>query len=144
MLLSRNIPLSLSTTKDGKTTVDTTALLRKREDTFALDTSQPFKLNAGTTGVCERRDCFSSPMDTHVVLSVRVLYTPDRLSKIAAEAAKDSSVFTLDDRMGLLQDAFALAMAGFSKLSSALTVVEHWRSEAKCKYLPTRQNSHFD
>ena len=48
----RNIPLSLLSTKDGKSSVDTTAILQEREKTIPLDTSQPFKLNAGTVGVC--------------------------------------------------------------------------------------------
>ncbi|KJA27394.1 hypothetical protein HYPSUDRAFT_131428 [Hypholoma sublateritium FD-334 SS-4] len=108
-----NIPLSISSTKDGKANVDTTALLQEREMTIALDTSKPFKLNAGTTGV------------------FRVLYTPERLTKIAAEAAKKNSAFGLDDRMGLAQDAFALSKAGFSKLSSALTLVDLWKNETE-------------
>ena len=48
----RNIPLSLLSTKNGKSSVDKTAILQARETTIPLDTSQPFKLNAGTTGVC--------------------------------------------------------------------------------------------
>lgn len=49
----RNIPLSISSAQDGKAFVDTAALLQEREATITLDTSKPFKLNAGTTGVCE-------------------------------------------------------------------------------------------
>jgi aminopeptidase 2 len=108
-----NVPLCLASTKDGKTTVDKTAILQEREKTIELDTSKPFKLNAGTTGV------------------YRVLYTPERLSKIAEEASKPDSVFTLDDRMGLVQDAFALSQAGFAKLSSSLTLVNLWKAESE-------------
>ena len=61
-----------------------------------------------------------------------MLYTPERLTKIAAEAAKENSAFSLDDRMGLAQDAFALSMAGFAKLSSALTLVNLWKNETEC------------
>ncbi|KAK0503051.1 leucyl aminopeptidase [Armillaria luteobubalina] len=78
---------------------------------FALDTSKPFKLNAGTAGV------------------YRVLYTPERLSKIADEAAQVDSPFSVDDRMGLVYDAMALSKAGLSKLSSALTLVDKLRNE---------------
>lgn len=39
--------------ENGKGTADRTLVLRDRETTIPLDTSQPFKLNAGTTGVCE-------------------------------------------------------------------------------------------
>jgi aminopeptidase 2 len=63
-----------------------------------------------------------------------VLYTPERLSKIAAEAAKEDSVFSLDDRMGLVYDAFALAQAGLAKLSSVLTLVDLWKHEKESKW----------
>ncbi|KAF8892603.1 leucyl aminopeptidase [Infundibulicybe gibba] len=110
-----NIPLSiLSTGTDGKPTVNRSALLDKREGTFELDTSKPFKLNAGTVGV------------------YRVLYTPDRLAKIASEAAKENSNFALTDRIGLVQDSMALSKAGLAKLSSALTLVDHLKHEKEC------------
>lgn len=49
-----NIPLSiLSVDANGKSTVDKTAVLDTREKTFTLDTSKPYKLNAGTNGVCK-------------------------------------------------------------------------------------------
>lgn len=128
----RNIPLSILSTKNGKANVDTTALLQERETTIALDTSKPFKLNAGTTGVCESLHTVQTGRAVNRLLAVRVLYTPDRLIKIAAEAAKENSAFSLDDRMGLAQDAFALSKAGFAKLSSALTLVDLWKNETEC------------
>ncbi|KJA14359.1 hypothetical protein HYPSUDRAFT_80850 [Hypholoma sublateritium FD-334 SS-4] len=106
-----NIPLSLLSTEHGISSVDKAMVLREREATFVVDTTKPFKLNTGTKGV------------------YRVLYTPKRLAKIATEAAQPKSVFSLDDRTGLLQDAFALSKAGFSTPSSSLTVVDLWRSE---------------
>lgn len=49
-----SIPLSILTVDaNGKPTVDETAVLDTREKTFAVDTSKPFKLNAGTNGVCK-------------------------------------------------------------------------------------------
>ncbi len=39
--------------ENGKGMVDRTLVLRDRETTIPLDTSRPFKLNAGTTGVCK-------------------------------------------------------------------------------------------
>lgn len=57
------------------------------------------------------------------------MYTPDRLASIAAEAAKDNSIFSLDDRLGLVHDAFALSKAGLAKVSSALTLVDLWKNE---------------
>ncbi|KAF5386636.1 hypothetical protein D9615_001831 [Tricholomella constricta] len=107
-----NVPLSIiSVGKDGKAVHDKQALLGEREQTFELDTSKPFKLNAGTVGV------------------YRVLYTPERLSKIAEEAAKDDSIFSLNDRIGLVHDSMALSKAGLAKLSSALTLVDGLKNE---------------
>ncbi|KAA1467278.1 leucyl aminopeptidase [Dentipellis sp. KUC8613] len=93
--------------------VDTTAVLGAREAEFEIDTSRPFKLNAGTSGV------------------YRVLYTPARLAAIAHEAAKPGadSAFSLNDRIGLVHDAMALAMAGFLDISAALTLVDIWKNE---------------
>ncbi|KAK7015031.1 aminopeptidase 1 [Favolaschia claudopus] len=108
------VPLSILTVdKDGKATVDKSALLEDRETDITLDNSQAFKLNAGTVGV------------------YRVLYTPERLAKIAAEASKDNSIFSLDDRMGILYDVNALSKAGLAKISDALTVMELLGSNEK-------------
>ncbi|KAL1756342.1 hypothetical protein FB107DRAFT_211566 [Schizophyllum commune] len=105
------VPLAILTRDaDGKPAIDR-SILHEREQTYTVDTNKPFKLNAGTTGV------------------YHVLYTPERLTKIGLEAAKQDSLFTLDDRIGLINDAFALAKAGLSKLSSSLTLVELLRNE---------------
>lgn len=106
------IPLSLlSVGPDGKAVVDKSAVLDVREKVLAIDPSKPFKLNAGTTGV------------------YRVLYTPERLAKIAAEAATGDAIFTLRDRIGLVHDTFDLAKAGFADVSSALTLVDILKEE---------------
>ncbi|TFK46426.1 leucyl aminopeptidase [Heliocybe sulcata] len=106
------IPLQiLSVNGHGKAVIDKDAILEEREQTIPLDTSKPFKLNADTTGL------------------YRVLYTPERLAKIASEAAKENSVFTLNDRMGLVYDTMALSKAGFTKVSSALTLMEILKDE---------------
>ncbi|TFK42895.1 peptidase family M1-domain-containing protein [Crucibulum laeve] len=107
-----NIPLSiLSADKNGKLAIDKSAILEQREKSFPIDTNKPFKLNASTIGV------------------YRVLYTPERLTKIAKEAAKEDSAFSLNDRIGLVYDAMALSKAGLAKLSSALTLVDILRNE---------------
>ncbi|PPQ65107.1 hypothetical protein CVT24_003068 [Panaeolus cyanescens] len=106
-----NVPLSLLSTKDGKSSIDHSAILEEREKVIPIDTTQPFKLNAETTGV------------------FRVLYTPERLAKIAAEAAKENSAFSLNDRIGLVHDSMALSKAGLQKLSSALTLIDTWKNE---------------
>jgi hypothetical protein len=73
----------------------------------------------------------------------RVLYTPERLAKIADEAAKkDGSAFGLNDRLGLVYDALALSKAGFAEVSSALTMVEKLKNETECVYA-TLQGAYF-
>jgi aminopeptidase 2 len=49
----RKIPLSI-VDKDifGIRRIDNSVLLREREAFVPVDTSRPFKLNGGTTGVC--------------------------------------------------------------------------------------------
>ncbi|CAK5277482.1 unnamed protein product [Mycena citricolor] len=107
-----NIPLGILTaTAEGTASVDKTAVLEEREKFFALNTKSAFKLNAGTSGV------------------YRVLYSPERFAAIAAEAAKANSVFSLDDRMGLLYDVTALSKAGLAKSSDPLAVIEQWSNE---------------
>jgi aminopeptidase 2 len=50
----RVIPLQiLSVDGTGHSHIDHDVVLREREHFFALDTSRPFKINAGTTGYCE-------------------------------------------------------------------------------------------
>ncbi|TFK50212.1 hypothetical protein OE88DRAFT_1736470 [Heliocybe sulcata] len=106
------VPLQiLSVNGHGEAVIDKDAILDEREKMIPLDTSKPFKLNANTTGL------------------YRVLYTPERLAKTASEAAKENSVFTLNDRMGLVYDTMALSKAGFTKLSSALTLMEILKDE---------------
>jgi hypothetical protein len=71
------------------------------------------------------------------VLLDRVLYTPERMVKIAAEAAKPDgvSVLSLNDRIGLVHDAMALSKAGLAKLSSALTLLDGLKGETECQSL---------
>jgi aminopeptidase 2 len=51
---------------------------------------------------------------------------------MAKEAAREGSVLSLDDRLGLLNDAMALSKAGLAKLSGALTLIDLWRGEKEC------------
>ena len=59
----------------------------------------------------------------------RTLYTPERLVKIGEEAGKEKSGFSLNDRIGLLQDAFTLAKSGHGKTSSALAFISQLGNE---------------
>ena len=61
-----------------------------------------------------------------------MLYTPDITAKIAAEAAKPDSIFSLNDRIGLVLDSVALAKAGFSDTGSLLTLIDGLRGEKEC------------
>ncbi|KAF8841202.1 hypothetical protein BDN67DRAFT_902084 [Paxillus ammoniavirescens] len=106
------IPLAVLTTDaQGKPTIDNTAVLDTRETTLAIDTRKSYKLNAGTYGV------------------YRVLYPAERLARIAREAAEGDAIFSLNDRVGLVHDAMALAKSGHATVSSALTVVDILRNE---------------
>lgn len=106
------IPLALLTTKaNGETVLQSDIVLDEREKTIPLDVTRPFKLNAGTVGF------------------YRVLYTPERLLKIAKEAVKTPSPFSVEDRMGLVYDAMVLSKAGYSEVSSALALVDILRDE---------------
>ena len=62
----------------------------------------------------------------------RVLYSPDVTAKISAEAAKPDSIFSLNDRIGLVLDSVALAKAGFSDTSSMFTLIDGLRAEKEC------------
>jgi aminopeptidase 2 len=99
------VPLELKTVKDGKSSIDHKAILHEREATFDIKDAQTFKLNAETVGV------------------YRVAYSPERLSKLGEEAAKQGSGFTTEDRIGLVSDAMTLARAGYSKTSGGLSLI---------------------
>ncbi|KAG8952836.1 Aminopeptidase 2 mitochondrial [Tulasnella sp. 419] len=106
------IPLNILTTDgSGKPSVDRTVVLKDREMNISLDTTRTFKLNAGTNGV------------------YRVAYTPERLRKLGEEAAREGSVLSTQDRMGLVSDALILAKAGISSTSSGLELIKNLRGE---------------
>ena len=106
-------------------------MLKEREMIIPLDISYPFKLNANTVGVCASVPNQNSYSQSDLFLD-RVLYTPERLVLIAKEAAREGSVFSLNDRLGLINDTMALSKAGLAKLSSALTMIDLWRGETEC------------
>jgi aminopeptidase 2 len=144
------IPLSLlSVGKDDKPKIQKELVLDSREIEIELDTSKPFKLNAGTVSPSLCFSVFTDGFHTEQC-PVHVLYTPERLSKIAAEAGKGEDVFSIDDRIGLVNDATALARAGLMKTSAALEMVDKLRHEthrelssrrAKSPLLTWRQRS---
>lgn len=106
-----HVPLALRTA-DGR--VDQTLVLAGvREATYTLPHAQttPWKLNANTMGV------------------YRVAYTHQHLAALAHAAAQHDSVFTAEDRLGLLNDAFTLAQAGYTNTSAALDLLHAWKGE---------------
>jgi hypothetical protein len=64
-----------------------------------------------------------------------VLYNPEITAKISTEAAKPDSIFSLNDRIGLVLDSVALAKAGFSHTSSMFTLIDGLRMEKECEHL---------
>ena len=61
-----------------------------------------------------------------------MLYTPERLIKVAEEAAKEDSALSLADRLGLVYDALQLAKAGYGYLSNTLKLYEIFRDDDNC------------
>lgn len=131
--IHRTIPLALLTVDETRrSSIDKTAVLTSRETTLAIDTSKTYKLNAGTYGVCMHRCSFSFGCASNEWTD-RVLYPEGRLTRIALEAAQGDAVFSLNDRIGLVHDTMALAKSGYATVSSALTVVDIFRSETECQ-----------
>ncbi|KAL4243857.1 Aminopeptidase [Abortiporus biennis] len=108
------IPLSLLTvSSDGIPHIDNRIVLDKWQNFIELDTTKPYKLNAGT------------------VSFYRVLYPKARLLDIAKLAAQGITPFTPEDRIGLLSDALALAKAGLTETSLVLDLVDIFRNESE-------------
>ena len=63
-----------------------------------------------------------------------MLYSPEITTKISAEAAKPGSIFSLNDRIGLVIDSVALAKAGFSGTGSVFTLIDVLREGKECTY----------
>ncbi|GAA5899974.1 hypothetical protein JCM8208_005555 [Rhodotorula glutinis] len=112
------VPLQLVVvdTKTGDKKVHSDIVLTEREMTIDLPEveGKTYKLNAETCGV------------------YRTLYSVERLSKIGDEAGKaNKSAFSLNDRMGLVQDASVLASSGYAKTSGALELVSKLKGETE-------------
>ncbi|GAA5943340.1 hypothetical protein JCM1841_004805 [Sporobolomyces salmonicolor] len=108
-----HVPLEPLVVDGGKKAVQHGVVLTERESTLDIKDvkNTTYKLNAETCGV------------------YRVLYPADRLAKIGDEAGKADSAFSLNDRMGLVQDASVLASSGYAKTSSALTLISKMANE---------------
>ncbi|BGP38710.1 Aminopeptidase 2 mitochondrial [Rhodotorula kratochvilovae] len=112
------VPLQLLVvdSKTGEKKVHSDLVLTERETTIDLPEveGKTYKLNAETCGV------------------YRTLYPVARLSKLGDEAGKaGASAFSLNDRMGLVQDASVLASSGYAKTSGALELVSKLKGETE-------------
>ncbi|GJN87500.1 hypothetical protein Rhopal_000449-T1 [Rhodotorula paludigena] len=112
------VPLQLLVVdnKTGEKKVHSDLVLKDRETTIELPQVDglTYKLNAETCGV------------------YRTLYPVSRLAKLGDEAGKaGASAFSLNDRMGLVQDASVLASSGYAKTSGALTLLSKLKGETE-------------
>ncbi len=65
------------------------------------------------------------------------MYTPERLVAIAKEAVREDSLFSLEDRIGLVYDSLALACAGYLEVSAVLPLYDVFRNEKECGLHPS-------
>ncbi len=99
------VPLGLktdphATRSSGKALVAKEETLRNMDETF-------YKLNADNNGF------------------YRTNYPPARLAKLGADRAK----LSIEDRIGLIADTGALAVAGYATTTALLTLVENFKDE---------------
>lgn len=104
------VPLGLKTVSpEGEATVDHKLVLNQEREIKIPLAGAPraaWKLNADTVGV------------------YRVAYSPSRLALLGQEAAKPDSGFSLEDRVGLVNDAHTLAKAGYGETSGTLSLLQ--------------------
>ncbi|KAI4217715.1 MAG: hypothetical protein LQ351_000311 [Letrouitia transgressa] len=93
-------------TKDG---VSEDLTLSQREQDFKVPDLEFFKFNADHSGI------------------YRTLYSPARLEKLG-QAAKQG-LLSVEDRVGMVADAGALASSGFSKTSGVLALLKSFNDE---------------
>lgn len=110
-----HVPLALKTVSNGTASTNNDVILAgERETTIPLPNAKEsvWKLNAETIGV------------------YRVAYSNEHLAKLGAAAAAEDSPLSLEDRVGLVSDAFKLAQAGYSKTSGALTLMHALKGDS--------------
>ncbi|CAG7846066.1 Aminopeptidase 2; Flags: Precursor [Serendipita indica DSM 11827] len=107
------IPLNLLTVDESGKPVIKRDLMTEREQTYQIDTSKPYKLNAGTSGV------------------YRVLYPPERVKLLGKQAVDPNSPFSVTDRMGLISDVMVLGKSGLCRTSDGLALLNELRSESQ-------------
>ncbi|KAI0331193.1 hypothetical protein GY45DRAFT_1249390 [Cubamyces sp. BRFM 1775] len=104
------VPLHILTVEaNGSTKIDSVSLLEERDKFICVDVSRPYKLNAGTSGF------------------YAVKYEDQRLEKLGKQVTSPNFAFSLQDRIGLIRDAFALASAGYAPVRGALALLDGLR-----------------
>lgn len=88
--------------------LDESLVLNERSATLPVKPAEFFKVNGNSNGV------------------YRVSYEDSRWESLG----KDVSKLTVEDRIGLVADAGALSVSGFSKTSNLLSLVSGWKSES--------------
>lgn len=89
--------------------IDESIVLDKRSMELPVKTTDDFfKINANSNGV------------------YRVNYQPERWAKLGKSASK----LSVEDRIGLVADAGALATPGYSKTTNVLSLVSTWKDES--------------
>ncbi|PKI82777.1 Aminopeptidase 2 mitochondrial [Malassezia vespertilionis] len=107
------VPLALKTVQNGKPQTDFALMLDEREKVVPLPRAADavWKLNAETIGV------------------YRVAYAPEHLQRLGKAAAAQNSPLSLEDRVGLVSDAFTLAQAGYARTSGGLALMQELRGD---------------
>ena len=80
------------------------------------------------------RNLFSNifwPIPTCLVVVVRASYVPEVLKQLGVWATAKNSPFSVEDRMGLVNDAITLAKAGTSSTGGALDLIAGLKSETE-------------
>lgn len=131
----RRAPLFLVTPNEaGKAALDRDALLAEREQKLKIDPSREYIINGGNRGYCKDACEGSMIVLTSNVLD-RVLYPEERLQRIAQSANHEDTLVTLEDRIKLLSDTLAFAVAGLGKTSLALELCKQFRWDQTCNCL---------
>ncbi|KAJ8603571.1 hypothetical protein MRB53_042114 [Persea americana] len=89
--------------------IDMNLMLTEREQTFKVQDTDFFKLNANHTGI------------------YRTFYSSERLEKLGQAAKK--GLLSTEDRMGMVADASALSAAGYQKTSGTLALLKGFTTE---------------
>lgn len=139
----RTIPLNLLTVSaDGSHSIRSDLVLDDREMVVPLDSSQPFKLNAGTTGFCTFSHPGKPPAHTEVARLDIVQYSAELLAKLGEQVVSPNLPFSTQDRVGLVRDAFSLVKAGYTSIGTVLDLVDALSKASQCE-LPFERRLSF-